>query len=270
MTTTTVPSPALSEALSYGAAFAEFYDQNLTNFVRSVAAPICGVLAGRSGIGNGQWVVDLGCGTGVLASALLRQGWRVACIDRSPAMLDIAGARLREAIQIGDAVLVEGDIASFALPGEVGEVVAVTATDGVLGHLLEVDRFRQVFDWVGARLVPGGVFIFDLYTLRSLFEFNNVYVFDTADELIVGRGLFDSAGGVATMVLSGCVPADPTVASNWARFNEVIRARHWEEDVVGEVLSSRGLGLAPATPESIHLCEAVSELERRQYIVEKP
>jgi SAM-dependent methyltransferase len=47
----------------------------------------------RHGLGSGTTLVDLGCGTGLLAAAACPQARRVIGVDVSPAMLDVARAR---------------------------------------------------------------------------------------------------------------------------------------------------------------------------------
>jgi len=44
----------------------------------------------RTGSGAGRWAVDVGCGTGFVAGALARRGWRVAGVDFSAPMLAAA------------------------------------------------------------------------------------------------------------------------------------------------------------------------------------
>ena len=48
------------------------------------------------GAQHGRDVLDLGCGPGLVAEALLTAGAIVTAIDRSPAMLDVAASRLGE------------------------------------------------------------------------------------------------------------------------------------------------------------------------------
>jgi SAM-dependent methyltransferase len=47
----------------------------------------------RNGLGPAATLVDLGCGTGLLAAAAAREARRVVGVDPSPAMLDVARSR---------------------------------------------------------------------------------------------------------------------------------------------------------------------------------
>ena len=102
---------------------------------------------------DGQRVLDLGCGTGLLAAALAER-CRVTGVDPAAAMLDVARQRAG-----GDRVTwVEGDARTIRL-GEVFDFVVMT------GHAFQVfltdaDQ-RAVCETIAAHLAPGGTFIFD-------------------------------------------------------------------------------------------------------------
>ena len=101
-------------------------------------------------------VVDLGSGSGILASNLTAAGYEVLGVELSPAMLKIAK---REA---PEARFVRASAKDFTPP----ECIAVTGTGEVLQY--EFDRrtsratMRKVFRRVHRALVPGGIFLFDL------------------------------------------------------------------------------------------------------------
>lgn len=102
-------------------------------------------------------VVDLGCGSGILANVLLKSGYKVEGIDISSAMIQIArkrapGARFRV-----------GSVATAKLPS----CRAVTSISECLNYISKnsddhrvtlLSVFRKVF----RSLEPGGMFIFDL------------------------------------------------------------------------------------------------------------
>lgn len=60
-------------------------------------------LLGALGQIDGKTVLDAGCGTGRFAAALAARGARVAGIDMNLAMLEVAGARMRGTLVLGDA-----------------------------------------------------------------------------------------------------------------------------------------------------------------------
>lgn len=76
------------------ASLARWYDS-------ATAAPLRGVRARLAAVCKEQGfssVVDIGCGTGVLARRLHEEGIAAVCVDASPAMLAVAGKRLPAAV----------------------------------------------------------------------------------------------------------------------------------------------------------------------------
>ncbi|MBK8160144.1 MAG: class I SAM-dependent methyltransferase [Rhodospirillaceae bacterium] len=99
-------------------------------------------------------VLDLGCGTGLLASACAVQGAKVVGVDPAPAMLDIA--RQRDG---GDRVTwVEGDARTIRL-GQQFDLIVMT------GHAFQVfltdEDQRAALSTIARHLAPQGRFIFD-------------------------------------------------------------------------------------------------------------
>ena len=76
----------------YGEDLAYIHDLGFGNFARS-AAPFVLKLLHQEGESGGL-VVDLGCGSGILAKELSDEGYRVLGFDLSPAMIDIARGRV--------------------------------------------------------------------------------------------------------------------------------------------------------------------------------
>ena len=106
--------------------------------------------------GKGRQVIDLGCGSGIWAAALLRAGYAVTGLDPSSAMLALArqvapGARFIRAsvydfdFPVCDAVTAIGEVLSYLPPG------AKTAPS-----------LPCLFRRVAGALRPGGLFVFDL------------------------------------------------------------------------------------------------------------
>jgi SAM-dependent methyltransferase len=138
----------------YGEDLAYIHDVGHADFALDSAPGILGILE-RSGIGEGL-VVDLGCGTGLLARELIDAGYDVFGIDISEAMIEIAQARTPEAeFRVGS--LFEVEIPSCR---------AVTAISEVLNYLFDPENeergLGRVFRRVHEALAPGGVFVFDV------------------------------------------------------------------------------------------------------------
>jgi SAM-dependent methyltransferase len=118
-------------------------------------------------------VLDLGCGTGLMAAALTSYGYRVTGVDSSAAML----ARARRLVG-SEAVLIQG-----SMPGlRVGGVFdAVISTFDALNYLSPT-KFGATVAAVAGRLRPGGWLVFDLHTAAMLdFTIANPVVAGTAD-----------------------------------------------------------------------------------------
>jgi SAM-dependent methyltransferase len=101
-------------------------------------------------------VVDLGCGSGILAGALVEAGYQVVGIDMSDAMVALARARAP------NAKFHVGSFVSVALPTSVavtaiGEVVNY-ACDPANGEAALTDLVRRAYE----ALLPGGILLFDV------------------------------------------------------------------------------------------------------------
>lgn len=111
----------------------------------------------RDGISSGL-VVDLGCGSGILAEAMTAAGYDVVGVDLSPDMIDIARRRApRARFHIGS-------LLDFPLP----PCIAACAVGEILSYLLD-DRLGpaalpDLLRRIHAALLPGGVFLGDVAT----------------------------------------------------------------------------------------------------------
>jgi SAM-dependent methyltransferase len=138
----------------YGEDLAYIHDVGHADFALDSAPGIIEIL-GRSGI-DGGLVVDLGCGSGLLARELIDAGYGVFGVDISKAMIGLARRRAPEA---GFAV---GSLFEVEIP----RCGAVTAISEVLNYLFDAENEQRglgrVFRRVHEALVPGGVFVFDV------------------------------------------------------------------------------------------------------------
>jgi SAM-dependent methyltransferase len=100
-------------------------------------------------------VLDLCCGTGLLANELIRRGDRVVGVDASDAMLALARRRLGPEVALS----------RTALPDLKVEGVfdaAICTFDGF--NYLTLEEFRLTMAAVAGRLRPAGWLVFDLHT----------------------------------------------------------------------------------------------------------
>jgi SAM-dependent methyltransferase len=113
------------------------------------------------GLARGQRVLDVGCGSGLLARALLAEGYAVSGVDASPAMIELARAQAPG-----------GEFHSICLPTRrhAGEHGALPAADAVVstGHVLNYLDSREdlalALAELAASLPSGGLLAIDLMT----------------------------------------------------------------------------------------------------------
>jgi SAM-dependent methyltransferase len=138
----------------YDADLAYIHDAGFGDFARGAGEGIVAMLR-DAGIRDGL-VVDLGCGSGVLAERLLDEGYDVLGVDISPAMLAIARERAPAARYW------EASAFTFEPP----PCAAVTAVGEILGYAADersgAEALADLFGRVRAALPPGGLFVFDL------------------------------------------------------------------------------------------------------------
>jgi SAM-dependent methyltransferase len=104
-----------------------------------------------------QSLLDLGCGTGRHASLLAERGYDVTGVDRSPAMLAEARARI---VRGGRTEFVEGDLRSVRLNRRFDVVVSLFH---VMSYQTTNADLAAAFATLQSHLAPGGLFIFDCW-----------------------------------------------------------------------------------------------------------
>ena len=125
-------------------------------------------------------VLDLGCGTGLLAGELIARGYRVVGVDASDEMLALARERLGPGVALSQMTLPD-----LAVEGVFD--AAVCTFDGL--NYLTPQELRLTMAAVALRLRPAGWLIFDLHTDRMMsFTISNpVVAGETAEhELVIG------------------------------------------------------------------------------------
>ena len=198
-----------------------------------------------------QRVLDIGCGTGIVAERFVAEGYAVTGLDRSPGML----ARARE--RLGDkAVLLEGDATDFT----VGERFPFAmSTYDIVNHLGGEERVRSYFRCVRRALVPGAWFGFDMVTWEGLRTMHVVQVRDEEPALLVIRGALHEEEGVGYLRISGAVRAEDgrydrfgTTITNHAFTVEQMCAMAVEAGFAIEHLAAPDDALTPVTePEAL-------------------
>jgi SAM-dependent methyltransferase len=133
---------------------AYIHDTGYGAFARSAAPVLLGALR-RQGFPRGL-VVDLGCGSGILAAEIAAAGYDVLGFDVSPAMLALARKRVPQARFRHQSLWA----------AELPSCVAVTAIGECFNYLFDRTNsdkaLEQLYRRVWDALCHGGVFLFDV------------------------------------------------------------------------------------------------------------
>jgi SAM-dependent methyltransferase len=155
MTSTT---PRNQAALAYDV-LAPYYDDFTAGYAYERWIDAIEERAAALGL-NGKRALDLACGTGKSTAQLVARGYSVLACDISPGMISEAQRRYP---QYADRFLV-ADMRD--LP-RLGEFDLVLCLDDAVNYLLSVDELAAAFSGVARILAPGGVFAFDVNSLRT-------------------------------------------------------------------------------------------------------
>jgi SAM-dependent methyltransferase len=184
----------------------------------------------------GASVLDVCCGAGCLAAALVERGLAVVGLDVSPEML-------RHAVQRAPmARFCAYDARRFALRRRFD--VAICTFDSV-NHLLSLEDLRDAFASIAGCLVPGGSFVFDVdldEAYETLWGCESAIVDD--DHVVIVRGGYDPGSRLGR--------ADITLlqreGETWRREDLRVRERCHSRQEIAAALASAGLELCQWVP----------------------
>lgn len=238
---------------AYNASFARVYNLRWSGFANN-AAPSLRAYYESTAVGQGnRSLLDVCCGTGLLALHFLDHGYQVTGLDLSAAMLDYARSNAASYIVTGQARFVQGDAADFTLDDQFG--LAVSTFDA-LNHLPDLQALRGCFASVYPLLVDSGVFIFDLNTSYGLRHWTNISVEDLPELMLVTRAFFDEASQKAYTHISGFLSAGD---ERYERFEETVYEVAFALEAVKQALLETGF-------RSVHM----AKLQNLQTTVDDP
>ncbi len=173
---------------SYGEDLAAIHDAGFGELSREAARTLIEILRERK-TPRGR-IVDLGCGSGILARELCEAGHAVLGIDISPAMIARARARApRARFRVGSCH-------AARLP----KCAAVVAVGECFSYLFDgratLPKVARLFERIHRALEAGGVFMFDVAApgrvrgagpVRSAFETKDWAVFVTLEQDVQRR-----------------------------------------------------------------------------------
>ena len=109
---------------------------------------------------TGRSILELGCGSGRHGEVLKKRGWDWAGIERSPDMAALARLRGLE--------VVTGSAEGAVMTDRTFDTV--TSLFHVVSYLTHNDQLRATFQNVYDHLIPGGLFIFDVWYSPAVYH----------------------------------------------------------------------------------------------------
>jgi SAM-dependent methyltransferase len=151
--------------------------------------------------GSVRTVLDLCCGTGLLAAELVALGYRVTGVDASEPMLELARGRLGR-----DASLVHASLPELPIDGAFD--AAVSTFDGF--NYLDLDELRQTLSALACRLPPAGWLVFDVHTdaMMAFTIENPVVAGESAGNGFVIESTVDAATRICETTIEIARPRD--------------------------------------------------------------
>lgn len=110
------------------------------------------------------------CGTGRFLVPLLECGYSVTGFDYSPYMLDVCRRKCKE--RGLSCNLVEATFETFSLKEDYN---LIFIPSGSFGHLITSEQVKQALNFIASRLNPGGKFVFEIETLKTIREPQDVW-----------------------------------------------------------------------------------------------
>jgi len=209
-------------------------------------------------------LVDVACGAGEFAVAMARRGIAVTGVDQSPEMLTLArGAAQASGVQV---TFLQQDMRSLRLPAPVD--VATCLYDS-LNYLVEEGELRRAFDAIAGALRAGGLFLFDMNTLRGLATRwgNRVWLIQDSDDAFeADQSAFDYDIGIATLRVNAFLHRQNDL---YERVREVHRERGYPIPVIDAALEAAGFEVAGRW-SSEEFAEVTAETGRVFYATRRP
>jgi SAM-dependent methyltransferase len=176
-------------------------------------------------------VADLGIGTGDLVVALAGAGYTVVGVDRSPAMLAIARAKVAAASPARAPELVQQDLLALDLDAPVDAAVCVYT---VINQLTGDGDLSRALASVHAALEPGGLFLFELNLPEAYARYWTGAETVTLADAVVTREHRRVAGTPCLEALVTIRDADGAVS------HDRIRQRPYDDAEVADALRATG------------------------------
>lgn len=200
--------------------------ETITNYVRKVTRSF--------GEPAQTPVVDLACGTGVIAVQLAEKGFPVTGLDQSQSMLSYGWERAEShGVQVE---FRQADMRSFVLSEP---VPCIISTHDSLDHLYEDGDFEKAIHQVAENLLPSGLFIFDMNCWEGVRHLDGRTVFVETEDKSGAYHLVAEDQTLETHIV-GFTQIEDDV---YRRFEETLFQRCFENLFIEAVLKANGLEL---------------------------
>lgn len=207
--------------------FASYYDRLTENIDYTARARYFDQLIRENMPVSAETILlDLGCGTGSLSTALSRCGYDVIGADGSAAMLSAAMAKGGTGIQY-----ILQDFTTLDLYGTVDAVVC--ALD-CLNHLPSETALEETIRRVSLFTAPGGLFLFDVNTPYKHTDVlaDNAFVYDLDEVFCTWQNFTDCETLTTEIVLDFFMPD----GKRYHREQERFRERAWPDALLRSLL----------------------------------
>ncbi len=176
----------------------------------------------------GARLLDLCCGTGQLAGALVERGFKVLGLDGSGAMLSYARRNA------AGAEFVLADARQFRLSAVHHGAISVFDS---LNHVLHLEELAELFRHVHDALIRGGLFLFDLNMEKGFqLHWRDYFSIVESDHVCLMRGTYEPHEGLARY--------DMTLfrlhEEGWRRADASIIERCYDETQIRRALGEAG------------------------------
>ncbi|HEY5196136.1 MAG TPA: class I SAM-dependent methyltransferase [Solirubrobacteraceae bacterium] len=239
------------------APFAAYYDRFTADYEYDVWLTQIDERARALGV-FGCRALDVGCGTGKSFAPLLARGYQVSACDISPEMVDQARTKFA---QETDEIFV-ADMRE--LPAS-GPFDLITCIDDGINYLLSDGDLVAAFQAVADVLAPGGVYAFDVNSLRTYrTAFAQTFVREVPGAVFCWRGEAGprvEPGDVSSATIEMFIEDDDDL---WQRVTSRHLQRHHEPAAIRAALESAGLECAAVAGQwsGSRLDDTVDETEQ--------
>jgi ubiquinone/menaquinone biosynthesis C-methylase UbiE len=183
-------------------------------------------------------ILDLACGTGSATVELVRRGFEVIGLDKSPQMLKVFKTK-KKAHKVK---LVEGDMSNFTLDTPVD---AVTCYFDSVNYLNEERSLRKCFSSVYNALNERGIFVFDMNTIYGLEKVwgTNTLIREFDYVYSIWKSVYDASRHTSTLYLTLFVKSEGNNCNKedcYNRIEEIHQERAYPMHEVKKMLLGAG------------------------------